>query len=207
MTTSKQLQRYQRPELSRESSESESRPSWDCVMDIDIDSELDIDNSTLYPLTLMKDAMPHRSIFSFSPNSTVYCYEVPEGEQQEWYTSADKDLFKAEARLECEVFRRLKKGRFAQGQGELDCSLPQIDLCIVGLEQQLISPEFTRKRVQTKKLVTNAVLMEQARRYGYGDSDSDSDKAERIANAARRYSKWSTKQAKIVGEFQSNLTY
>jgi hypothetical protein len=43
------------------------------------------------------------------------------------------------------------------------------------------------------------VLLEQSK---IGTGYDDSDKAERIAQAARRYSEWSAAQAKMFGDFQ-----
>jgi 3,4-dihydroxy-2-butanone 4-phosphate synthase len=87
----------------------------------------------------------------------------------------------------------------ASGQSASDPQLQlQRNLCLVGLEQ-LVSPEFSKKRARTKKLVKHAVLVEQSKiETGCGDKD----KAERIAEAAIRYSEWSAAQAKMRGDFQ-----
>ena len=133
-----------------------------------------------------------KTTLSFRSRSTLYCYDVPEDELQEWYTDEDEETFKAEAREEVSIFRRIKGG-FASIQGQLTSG----DLCIVGLEQQLVSPEFSKKRERTKKLVTYAVLAAQA------TSDADcADKAESIANASKQFSEWSSSKAKMFGDFQ-----
>jgi hypothetical protein len=172
------------PSLAIDSSES-SRPSWNGVMDIDSSDQ------KLYDCTLSSlKKKPRRSV-SFQPRSTLYCYDVPEDEPQDWYTDEDEEIFKAEARKEIAVFRRMKGGGFA--------SDPQHNrnLCIVGIEQHLVSSEFSKKRARTKKLVKYAVLDEQSKiDTGCGD------KAERIAESARRYSEWSAAQAKMFGDFQ-----
>ncbi|KAK1741047.1 hypothetical protein QTG54_008299 [Skeletonema marinoi] len=170
------------------------RPSWNCVMDIDshhVDKRHDHDR------TMPSLKKKQRRSVSFQSSSLLFCYGVPEDEPQDWYTGEDEEIFKAEARKELAVFRRMKGG-FAGASGQLaGVHQHHRNLCIVGLEQQLISPEFSRKRARTKKLVKYAVLLEQSKAgTGYGD------KAERIAEAARRYSEWSAAQAKMFGDFQ-----
>ena len=174
-----------------------SRPSWDCVMDID--SEL------LYkrpdcPLPSLKNnnnmKKKQRRSVSFQTRSLLFRYDVPEDEPQDWYTDADEDMFKAEAKYDLEILKRMKEGLAGANSQQHNEGL-----CIVGLEQQLISPEFMKKRARTKKLVNYAVLLEQSKlrsRYGNGNSE----KAERIAEAARQYSEWSAVQAKMFGDFQ-----
>ena len=151
---------------------------------------------TLPSLNLKKK---QRRSVSFQPSSLLFCYGITEDELQDWYTGEDEEIFKAEARKEVAVFRQMKGGfTGASGQSASD---PQHhrNLCIVGLEQQLISPEFSRQRARTKKLVKYAVLLEQSK---IGTVYGNSDKAERIAEAARRYSEWSAAQAQMFGDFQ-----
>mmetsp|Transcript_3024 Transcript_3024/g.4947 ORF Transcript_3024/g.4947 Transcript_3024/m.4947 type:complete len:203 (-) Transcript_3024:150-758(-) len=172
------------------------RPSWNCVMDIDSQH---VDKRHDHDRTMPSLKKKQRRSVSFQSSSLLFCYGVPEDEPQDWYTGEDEEIFKAKARKELAVFRRMKGG-FAGASGQL-AGVPQHhrNLCIVGLEQQLISPEFSRKRARTKKLVKYAVLLEQSKiDTGYGDSD----KAERISAAARQYSERSAAQAKMFGDFQ-----
>jgi hypothetical protein len=159
---------------------------------------MDIDNELQYACTLPSlKKKPRRSV-SFNPNSTLYRYNVPEDDPQDWYTNQDEEVMKADARREVDIFRKMKGG--LTGAAGLSRH-HQRNLCIVGLEQQLVSPEFTKKRARTKKLVKYAVLVEQAKintAYGYDNTH----KAERIAAAARRHSEWSAAQAKMFGDFQ-----
>jgi hypothetical protein len=145
---------------------------------------------------------PRRSV-SFQSSSTLFCYKIPEDEPQDWYTDEDEEIFKAEARKELAVFRCMKGGFAFAGASGQSVSDPQYQgkMCIVGLEQQLVSPEFSKKRARTKKLVMYAMLAEQIRTC-YGFDDANDDKAKRIAEAARQHSEWSAAQAKIFGDFQ-----
>jgi len=140
-----------------------------------------------------------RRTVSFQPRSLMFCYSIPAEETHDWYTGEDEGIFKAEARKELAVFWRMKQG-YTDALGQ-SASNPQHhrNLCIVGLEQDLISPAFSRESARTKKLVNCAVLLEQSK---IGTGYDDSDKAERIAQAARRYSEWSAAQAKMFGDFQ-----
>ena len=173
------------------------RPSWNCVMDID--SELvDVDKrrDCAQPSFKEKKTKQRRSV-SFQTRSLFFRYSVPEDEPQDWYTSADEDMFKAEARAELAVLQGMKGG--LAGDTNSNSQQRNESLCIVGLEQQLISPEFSKKRARMKKLVKYAVLLEQSK---IGTGYSHNDKAERIAEAARQYSEWSAAQAKMFGDFQ-----
>jgi hypothetical protein len=138
---------------------------------------------------------PRRSV-SFQYSSTLFCYYIPEHEPQDWYTAEDEEIFKAEAQKEVDVLRRMKS---ASGQSDSYTQHHQ-NMCIVGLEQQLISPEFSAKRERRKKLVKDAVLREQSKiDTGHGNS---SNKVKQIAEAARRYSERSVINAKAFGDFQ-----
>ena len=132
---------------------------------------------------------------SFQSSSTLYYYDIPEGEKQEWYDEKDKERFKAEAQRDIFTFWRMKGGLAnAQATSDTHCRF----LCLVGLERHLVSPEFSTKLLRTRKLVEHAVLSEQEK------IDTDGNKAERIAAAARRHSEWSAAKAKMFGDFQHN---
>ena len=142
----------------------------------------------------LKKPYKQRRSVSFKSASTVYEYEDALSDEEFlqlkeriWYTEEDEEVFKAAARKEVAAFKRLQKGKS-------DNNVQQRDLCIVGLEQHLVSPDYTKKRARTKKLITYAVLGAQAREA--------SNNPERIAKAARRYSDWSVEQAKKFGDFQ-----
>lgn len=170
----------------------------------DIDSEL-VDKRQRQGCFMSSLKKKQRRSISFQPTSQLYRYNVPEDEPQEWYTGVDEEVFKKEARKDLTIFQRMKGGFNVNGAPRQSAPDPQpqhneIDsLCIVGLEQQLISPEFSKKRARTKKLVKYAVLLEQSK-IDLGDSYND--KADRIAEAATRYSEWSAAQAKMFGDFQ-----
>lgn len=127
-----------------------------------------------------------RRSVSFATKSRAYCYDIspPYDLQDFWYNDEDEDRFKEQIRKEVDTFKLLK------AQGENSTQHPS--LCIVGLEQHLISPEHTKKRTKSKKLLKYAVLGAQAQCVG----------AERIAELSRRYSQWSASQARMFGDFQ-----
>lgn len=135
----------------------------------------------------------------FSPTSALYAYREPPRDPADgaspWYSSEDEEAFKFRTREEIRTLLKIK---------ESGCELDQMgalfsELSPVGLEQHLISRDFARKRLITRRLVTLAVLNEQARR---GASD-DVDKQERIARVSMRHSKWSIAQAETIGSFQA----
>ena len=73
--------------------------------------------------------------------------------------------------------------------------------CPVGLEKQLVSHDFTKKRKLTRKLVKATVRMEQARFSN--TNEHEYDRQERIAAASIQHSEWSRSQALTIGDFQS----
>ena len=146
-------------------------------------------------VTSQKEPPPRRSV-SFATKCTGYQYDYSPTEDvldlklsgKIWYTEEDEENFKAQARRDVEAFKRLQKG------GEPDGCV-QRNLCLVGLEQHLVSPDYIKKRARTKKLITYAVLEAQSRGVGKNGP-------ERIAKIAQRYSEWSVEQAKKFGDFQ-----
>ena len=143
-----------------------------------------------------KEPPPRRSV-SFATKCTGYQYDYSPTDDvldlklsgKIWYTEEDEENFKGQARRDVEAFKRLQKG------GEETDGCVQRNLCLVGLEQHLVSPDYTKKRARTKKLITYAVLGAQSRGVGKNDP-------ERIAKTAQRYSEWSVEQAKKFGDFQ-----
>jgi len=85
-----------------------------------------------------------RQSFSFSSTrSTLWCYDIPYNELQEWYNNADEDFFKEEARKEVAAFWRLKMNTQGDGRSVNDnSSISFIDIdpedrhsmCIVALK-------------------------------------------------------------------------
>ncbi len=156
-----------------------------------------------------------RSTVTFSPKLIIYRYDISDSERQEWFNDEDVKLFRAETRKEVAELQLLKMKTWA----ESDCSSDdnccdgsnsintndleeRHDLCIVGLEKLLISAEFTNKRERIKERVKRAVLGKQGQTKAKVCAAEDFYKADRIAEAARQYSKWSTSQAKVRGNFQ-----
>jgi hypothetical protein len=171
---------------------------WNLVS-MEIDSEHNHDDcQTLPSLKLKVKEKPHQSV-SFQSSSSLFCYNIPDDEPREWYTDEDEEIVKAEARKEVGVLRRMKAGASGQSARNPQPHHHQ-NMCIVGLERQLISREFRKKRARTKKLVNYAVLRKQSK-IGTGHGNSN-NKVERIAEAARRYSEWSVINAKMFGDFQ-----
>ena len=110
-----------------------------------------------------------------------------------WYTIKDEQQFHENARYEMVSYLRAK-------QAAQDTGVPLEVLCPVGLEKQLISRDFCKKRAFYRKLVLAAVRMEQRVRYSHED---EYDRQDRIAAASTRYSEWSRSQALMIGSFQS----
>jgi len=137
-----------------------------------------------------------RRTVRFSHNSMLHCFEACQDPgTSSWFSCMDKQRFKQEAKHEIATFQRMK---------ESGCDINRIlssdsTMCLFGLEQQLVSREFTKKRLITRRLVTLDVLAEQDRHL----SCLAEDEQERIAAASRRHSDWSIVQALTIGSFQA----
>lgn len=121
----------------------------------------------------------------FSDTSTLYVYEDSLSGSS-WYSPAEEDLFRIQAKQDIIALMT--------GNGKSN-TLTQVSS--FGLENEIISREYTKKRVLAKRLVRLAVLTEQA-------SPNDANiKEERIALVSKKYSKWSRAQALEIGSFQA----
>ena len=137
----------------------------------------------------------HKAV-RFSSMSVLHHYE-PTADQsgsaiRTWDSAEEEEVFKLRTKREIATFRRLK-------QSGLESKNMPSDMCSVGLEQQLISREYTQKRIIQKRLVKLAVRKEQARFVPFEDPQ---DRHERIAAASRKHSEWARTQAKTIGLFQ-----
>jgi len=131
----------------------------------------------------------------FSKYSEMVCFKPRNDTSARWYTRTDEQQFRLQAKHD--MITHLEKTH----DMSTSTSTPNDDVMTpgsypVGLEQQLVSSEFTKKRMVTKRLVQLAVRMEQARMY----SDvNDTLKQDRIAMASMQYSEWSIHQATTIG--------
>ena len=177
---------------------------------------------------------PRRTV-NFSPTSTLHRYNtvapsIPlphdqlQGNQQKgfsfssssyWYSSEEEELAKAEAKREIMILRLIKESGHDIKDLPDNCRMV---LCPFGLENALISQEwYTKRRAIAKRLVTFAVLTEQAKLLNkinhectgkegssQEDDESEDDKWDRIAAVSCQHSEWSRRQARSIGLFQAN---
>ena len=118
----------------------------------------------------------------------MVCFK-PSNDTSAWYSRSDVQRFKLQAKHD--MISHLQKTDTTPND---DVMTPRS--YPVGLEQQLVSSEFTKKRMVTKRLVQLAVKMEQART---ADNVDDTLKQDRIAMASMQYSEWSRHQATAIG--------
>lgn len=161
--------------------------STNCVMDL-VDSELRRDCAvpSLMTNNMMDAPRPRQSrSVSFNPLSTLCLYEAPEPEDgfNVWYSEEEEEAFKTNARLDASVLQLVQREEPLELEGIF---LHPEDLCTVGLEKYLLSPESKLKRLRLKRLVKYSVLMAQAR-----GAPVDGD---------NRLSKWFVDQAKAIGK-------
>ena len=134
-----------------------------------------------------------RRAVRFSPKSILYCFPKTR-EEIFWYTHEDELRFKLQAKEDMITCLRMK---IKSG------SISDHNMCPIGLEMQLISKGFSKKRRLTKELVWLAVRVEQERPIEY---DNDYDKQKRVAAASMKHSEWSRAQAQTLGTYQAKST-
>mmetsp|Transcript_14987 Transcript_14987/g.32695 ORF Transcript_14987/g.32695 Transcript_14987/m.32695 type:complete len:186 (-) Transcript_14987:205-762(-) len=142
--------------------------------------------------------MKKRRHVRISNNSVLHSFESSRNEKSSlWYSPAERDQFKQQARKERIALLRMRKDKCYRDS--LKNSRGKHGMCPVGLEQHLISNEYIQQRAICKRLVMLAVLREQACTV----SDKSDNRQERIANASRIYSEWSRTQARNIGFSQA----
>ena len=125
--------------------------------------------------------------------STMSQMHITEPIDRPWYTHQDEQQFRVNSRNEMLSYLRTKLT--AQ-----DAGVPLIVSCPFGLEKQLVSKDFSKKRALSRRLVMAAVHMEQQAQYSH---EHEYDRQERIAAASIQHSEWSKAQALTIGNFQS----
>ena len=131
----------------------------------------------------------------FSTISSLYTYQdcqdnLGDSSRCRWYSVEDYQRFKQEAKQDRISCLQKKKRK---SNGDIDDTVP------FGLELQLVSTDFTKKRLIKKALVGLAVREEQER----PTNENFIYRQERIAAASRRHSEWARIQAQAVGAFQA----
>ena len=134
----------------------------------------------------------------FSTISSLYCYQDYQdnlivSSRCRWYSLEDYQRFKQEAKQD-RISCLQKKKRKSNGDDIGDDTV-----CPFGLELQLVSSDFNKKRRIEKALVGLSVRAEQER----PSNENFIHRQERIAVASRQHSEWARIQAQAVGAFQA----
>ena len=150
-----------------------------------------------FPRTTTSKKKQQRTVrFSTSTMSAMVCYNDRSSDNTtaHWYTHEDEQQFRQDNQDEAISYTMHKETR-----GSISNSAPMI--CPVGLEQQLISREYTKKRALMKRMAKFTVLREQARISSH--SEHSDDKHYRIATASILCTQWAREQATTIGAFQA----
>ena len=149
--------------------------------------------------------IPYQSLIpkkrvQFLKISSFYCYQDCQDDlivssRCRWYSLEDYQRFKQEAKRD-RISCLQKKKRKSNGDDIGDDTV-----CPFGLELQLVSSDFTKKRRIKKALVGLAVREEQEQERP--TNENFIFRQERIATASRRHSEWARIQAQAVGAFQA----
>ena len=146
-----------------------------------------------FPRTTTSKKKQQRMV-RFSTMSAMVCYNDRSSDNTtaRWYTNEDEQRFRQDNQDEAISYIMHKETR---GKN----SAPVI--CPVGLEQQLISREYAKKRALMKRMAKFTVLREQAQISSHNEHSDD--KQDRIATASILCTQWAREQATTIGAFQA----
>jgi hypothetical protein len=150
----------------------------------------------IYQSAQFDTEMKHNMV-RFAPTAEMFCYQAdkPKNNDDLWYTAENEEAFRQDEKDNMVSFLQLKiMAKKAGMSGSSSPISPPF-----GLEQQLISRQYTKKRAIKKKMVLLAVRHEQSKCLSY---EHPEERQDRIALASMRHSKWARDQARAIGIFQ-----
>ena len=149
-----------------------------------------------FPRTTTSKKKQQRMV-RFSTMSAMVCYNDrgSDNTTARWYTNEDEQRFREDNQDEAisYVMHKETRGSISKNNAPM--------ICPVGLEQQLISREYTKKRSLMKRMAKFTVLREQARISSHNEHPGD--KQDRIATASIQCTQWAREQATTIGAFQA----
>ena len=150
-----------------------------------------------FPRTTTSKKKQQQRTVRFSTMSAMVCYNDRSSDNttSRWYTNEDEQRFRQDNQDEAISYIMHKETRGSISKN----NAPMI--CPVGLEQQLISREYTKKRSLMKRMAKFTVLREQAQISSHNEHAGD--KQDRIATASILCTQWAREQATTIGAFQA----
>ena len=134
----------------------------------------------------------------FAKSMHVQFFQVPDDvdDSEIWYTSEEYDDMKETNRQA--VVRVHRKLRTPSSTTLLE------DECLTGIEH-LLSVKIIKKTRANRVECSNSVLQEQDRLWYHnvGSMEESDDPVDALARVSKHYSRWSTKRAQIIGQYNA----
>ena len=147
----------------------------------------------------------------FAKSMHIQFFQVPDDvdASEIWYTREEYDDMKETNRQTViRVHRKLRTpslstDEYGSQSGKATTRLLE-DECLTGIEH-LLSVKIIKKVHACRKGCLNAVLQEQERLWqdNVGSMEESDDSVDVLASVSKHYSKWSTKRAQIIGQYNA----
>ena len=143
----------------------------------------------------------------FAKSMHVQFFQVPDDvdASEIWYTSEEyNDMKETNRQAVLRVHRKLRTPRLSTDDSSKPTTLFLEDECLTGIEH-LLSVKIIKKVHACRKECMNAVLQVQGRLWqdNVGSMEESDDSVDVLASVSKHYSKWSTKRAQIIGQYNA----
>ena len=147
---------------------------------------------------------------SFAKSMHIQFFQAPDDvdESEIWYTSEEyKDMKESNRQAVVRVHRKLRTPSLStddDGSQSSKATTLLEDECLTGIEH-LLSVKIIKKVRACRKECLNAVLQVQDRLWqdNVGSMEESDDSVDVLASVSKHYSKWSTKRAQIIGQYNA----
>jgi len=143
----------------------------------------------------------------FAKSMHVQFFQVPDDvdASEIWYTSEEyNDMKETNRQAVVRVHRKLRIPSISTDDSSKPTTLFLEDECLTGIEH-LLSVKIIKKTHANKVECSNAVLQEQERLWYHNVSmeEESDDQVNALACVSKHYSRWSTKRARIIGQYNA----
>ena len=147
---------------------------------------------------------------SFAKSMHIQFFQAPDDvdESEIWYTSEEyKDMKESNRQAVVRVHRKLRTPSLStddDGSQSSKATTLLEDECLTGIEH-LLSVKIIEKTRANRVECSNSVLQVQDRLWYHnvGSMEESDDPIDALARVSKHYSRWSTKRARIIGQYNA----
>ena len=146
---------------------------------------------------------------SFAKSMHVKFFQAPDDvdESEIWYTSEEyKDMKESNRQVIIRVHRKLRTSSLSTDDDGIDYKATTLleAECLTGIEH-LLSVKIIEKTRANRVECSNSVLQVQDRLWYHnvGSMEESDDPIDALARVSKHYSRWSTKRARIIGQYNA----